>query len=164
MTDVDAELFERVRCRDGGAFRDVVARHHGRQVRLAALCTADSETAEALVRASWISSIVAIERSSVVSSLPVWLARGLLETIRTPAWLERSLRDASPAADPVPVPVPICAAIRRLPELERWVVMLRDVERWSAADVGECLGLSNDEVRGHLHHGRSALVASCASA
>jgi RNA polymerase sigma-70 factor (ECF subfamily) len=41
-----------------------------------------------------------------------------------------------------------------IPALEAEVLLLRDVERWNAAEVCETLGLSNHEQRALLHSGR----------
>jgi RNA polymerase sigma-70 factor (ECF subfamily) len=47
--------------------------------------------------------------------------------------------------------------VQRLPEQQRWVVMLRDVEDWSSSDVCSLLGLSEGNQRVLLHRGRSAV-------
>jgi RNA polymerase sigma-70 factor (ECF subfamily) len=47
--------------------------------------------------------------------------------------------------------------VRLLPEQQKWVVMLRDVEDWSSSDVCEALGLTEVNQRVLLHRGRSTL-------
>lgn len=47
--------------------------------------------------------------------------------------------------------------VRLLPEQQKWVVMLRDVEDWSSSDVCAALGLSEVNQRVLLHRGRSTL-------
>lgn len=47
--------------------------------------------------------------------------------------------------------------VRLLPEQQKWVVMLRDVEDWSSSDVCDALGLSEVNQRVLLHRGRSTL-------
>lgn len=49
--------------------------------------------------------------------------------------------------------------VRLLPEQQKWVVMLRDVEDWSSAHVCEALGLTEGNQRVLLHRGRSAVRA-----
>ena len=49
--------------------------------------------------------------------------------------------------------------VRLLPEQQKWVVMLRDVEDWSSGDVCAALGLTEGNQRVLLHRGRSALRA-----
>jgi RNA polymerase sigma-70 factor (ECF subfamily) len=53
----------------------------------------------------------------------------------------------------------ILQTVRRLPEQQRWVVMLRDVEDWSSADVCDHLGITEGNQRVLLHRGRSVLRA-----
>jgi RNA polymerase sigma-70 factor, ECF subfamily len=47
--------------------------------------------------------------------------------------------------------------VHLLPEQQKWVVMLRDVEDWSSSEVCEALGLTEVNQRVLLHRGRSAL-------
>src|SRR5262249_26187117 len=47
------------------------------------------------------------------------------------------------------------AAIDMLPEAQRTVVTLRDVDGWDAADVASLLGISEGNQRVLLHRGRS---------
>jgi RNA polymerase sigma-70 factor (ECF subfamily) len=49
--------------------------------------------------------------------------------------------------------------VQQLPEQQKWVVMLRDVEGWSAPEVCEALGLTEVNQRVLLHRGRSAVRA-----
>ena len=47
--------------------------------------------------------------------------------------------------------------VELLPENQRWVVMLRDVEGWSSRDVCDTLGISEANQRVLLHRARSVL-------
>ncbi|MCU1397711.1 MAG: polymerase, sigma-24 subunit, subfamily [Acidimicrobiales bacterium] len=49
--------------------------------------------------------------------------------------------------------------VRRLPEQQRLVVMLRDVADWSSGDVCDALGLTEGNQRVLLHRGRSIVRA-----
>jgi RNA polymerase sigma-70 factor (ECF subfamily) len=49
--------------------------------------------------------------------------------------------------------------VKLLPEQQKWVVMLRDVEDWSSSDVCDALGLTEGNQRVLLHRGRSSLRA-----
>jgi len=51
----------------------------------------------------------------------------------------------------------VLETVNRLPEQQRWVVMLRDVEDWSSRDVCDILGLTEANQRVLLHRGRSTV-------
>ena len=48
-------------------------------------------------------------------------------------------------------------AIEGLPEMQRRVVTLRDVEGWPAGEVAELLGISDENQRVLLHRARTKL-------
>ena len=54
----------------------------------------------------------------------------------------------------------VLETVNRLPEQQRWVVMLRDVEDWSSRDVCDILGLTEANQRVLLHRGRSTVRAT----
>ena len=47
--------------------------------------------------------------------------------------------------------------VGKLPDQQKWVVMLRDVEDWSSSEVCDALGLTEGNQRVLLHRGRSAV-------
>ena len=49
------------------------------------------------------------------------------------------------------------AALGRLPEQQREVVLLHDLEGWTHREIGERLDLPAGTVRSHLHHARRKL-------
>lgn len=51
----------------------------------------------------------------------------------------------------------VLETVKQLPEKQRWVVMLRDVEGWPSSDVRDLLNLSEGNQRILLHRGRSVL-------
>jgi RNA polymerase sigma-70 factor (ECF subfamily) len=53
----------------------------------------------------------------------------------------------------------IRAAIDRLPGLRRQVILLRDVEGWTGAEVCELLGITEANQRVLLHRARSSVRA-----
>jgi RNA polymerase sigma-70 factor (ECF subfamily) len=50
--------------------------------------------------------------------------------------------------------------VQQLPEQQRWVVTLRDVEDWPSAEVCDCLGITEGNQRVLLHRGRSTVRAA----
>ena len=49
------------------------------------------------------------------------------------------------------------AALAALPEAQREIVLLHDLEGWKHAEIGERLELPAGTVRSHLHHARRRL-------
>lgn len=54
----------------------------------------------------------------------------------------------------------VLQTVQQLPEQQRWVVVLRDVEDWSSTDVCDYLGISEGNQRVLLHRGRSVVRAA----
>jgi RNA polymerase sigma-70 factor, ECF subfamily len=54
----------------------------------------------------------------------------------------------------------VAQTVQQLPEQQRWVVMLRDVEDWSSTDVCDYLGITEGNQRVLLHRGRSSVRAA----
>ena len=49
------------------------------------------------------------------------------------------------------------AALRRLPEVQREIVLLHDLEGWRHREIAEHLGIPSGTVRSHLHFARQSL-------
>jgi len=49
------------------------------------------------------------------------------------------------------------AALRRLPEVQREIVLLHDLEGWRHREIAEHLGIPSGTVRSHLHFARKSL-------
>jgi RNA polymerase sigma-70 factor (ECF subfamily) len=49
------------------------------------------------------------------------------------------------------------AALRRLPEVQREIVLLHDLEGWRHREIAEHLGIPSGTVRSHLHFARRSL-------
>jgi len=194
----DEAMVARLRAGDGAAFRELVAVHQGRLMRLARTCVPGNAVAEEVVQETWIAVIKGIDRFELRSSLKTWITRILLNIARTGGARERRTvpfsaldggdRDA-PAVDPARFSGPpghgawsdpparwsdlpevvvesaetfeiVLHTVRQLPEQQKWVVMLRDVEDWSSADVCDQLGITEGNQRVLLHRGRSAVRAA----
>ncbi|MED5564158.1 MAG: sigma-70 region 4 domain-containing protein, partial [Gemmatimonadota bacterium] len=48
-------------------------------------------------------------------------------------------------------------ALQRLPEVQREIVLLHDLEGWKHREIAECLGIPSGTVRSHLHFARKSL-------
>lgn len=182
----DADLVLRLRSGDEEAFRYLVERYHASLLRLAQTMVPSRAVAEEVVQDTWLGLVRGIHRFEGRSSLRTWLFHVLVNRARSTGAHERRPTmgvTGGPAVDPSrfgpdggwsdpPVPWPeevddrLAAAqlaqrirpkIDELPEMQRQVVLLRDVEGLSAEEVCDLLGLTEGNQRVLLHRGRSRL-------
>ena len=185
--DDDAELVDRLRSGDEAAFSAIVERYHPSLLRLAETMVPSRAIAEEVVQETWLGVVRGIARFEGRSSLRTWLFRILVNRARSTGAREgrRAFTSADwlPAVDPSrfgpdgawadpPTPWPeqvddrltaealaerVRAGLAELPELQRQVVTLRDVERVDAQDVCRLLDISDGNQRVLLHRGRSRI-------
>ena len=179
----DVELVARLRAGDEDAFVTLVEQYHTTLLRVAATMVPSRAVAEEVVQETWLGVVRGIDRFEERSSLRTWLFHILVNRARTTGAHERRRGAAplEPAVDPSrfgrdghwvdpPAPWPdevddrivagelaarVRARIAELPELQRQVVTLRDVDGVPAADVCRLLGISDANQRVLLHRGRS---------
>lgn len=183
----DRLLLERLLRRDEQAFLDLVGRHQGAMLHFARAFVHDPAVAEEVVQETWLAFIGSLPRFQGRASLKTWIFSILANRARSRAQREgRSLafdledpagqslleagRETSAGrwhgADP---PSPerslqgrravqaLATALDTLPESQRAVVVLRDVEDLDAEEVCNILGLSETNQRVLLHRGRHRL-------
>ena len=183
--ETDAELLDRLRAGDEGAFVLLVGRYQQPLLRFACSLVPSRAVAEEAVQDTWIGVVRGIERFEGHSSLKTWLYRILANRARSAGATEyrhfpvepgRAVEAASfdgSGAWAAPVEpwgeradarldaaawAPFLkAALDGLPERQRQVVLLRDVEGLSSADVCDVLGVSAGNQRLLLHRGRNRL-------
>lgn len=182
----DADLVLRLRTGDEEAFRYLVERYHTSLLRLAQTMVPSRAVAEEVVQDTWLGLVRGIDRFEGRSSLRTWLFHVLVNRARSTGAHERRPTmgvTAGPSVDPSrfgpdggwadpPVPWPeevddrLVAAqlagrlrplIDELPDMQRQVVTLRDVEGLSAQEVCDVLGLTEGNQRVLLHRGRARL-------
>lgn len=180
----DAELVTRLRSGDEEAFRFVVDRYHTSLLRLAQTMVPTRAVAEEVVQDTWLGLVRGIKGFEGRSSLRTWLFHVLVNRARSTGAHERRPAagvTAGPTVDPSrfgpqgnwadpPVPWPdevddrlmaqelaerIRPRIDELPDMQRQVVTLRDVEGLSAVEVCGLLGISEGNQRVLLHRGRA---------
>ena len=182
----DADLVTRLRAGDEEAFRVVVAKYHTSLLRLAQTMVPTRAVAEEVVQDTWLGLVRGIEGFEGRSSLRTWLFHVLANRARSAGARERRVPAVSPDAPTVPAsrfgpkgewvdpPTPwpdeiddrlvaselagrIRPRIDELPEMQRQVVTLRDVEGLPATDVCALLGISDGNQRVLLHRARARL-------
>jgi RNA polymerase sigma-70 factor (ECF subfamily) len=183
--ETDAELLGRLRHGDEEAFVMLVGRYEGPMLRVARSLVPNHAVAEEVVQDAWLGVVRGIERFEGRSSIKTWLFRILINRARSAASHERSTMAIEPEqavdqayfnaaggwADPVQhwtvesdnrldatawAPV-LKSALDDLPARQRQVVLLRDVEGLSSAEVCAILGITNANLRILLHRGRNGL-------
>lgn len=179
----EGDLVVRLREGDEAAFASLVAMYQARLLRLAGTIVGSRSVAEEVVQDTWLAVVRGVERFEGRSSLKTWLFHILLNRARTTAGREhrstplpkgdlddRFDANGAWATPPVPwsdqvddrlVATRLVDRVREilptLPEAQRQVVVLRDVEGLSGAEVSELLGLSDGNQRVLLHRARSRI-------
>jgi RNA polymerase sigma-70 factor (ECF subfamily) len=186
--DGDAELLSRLQAGDEEAFVTLVRRYNTPLLRLARTYVPSEAVAEEAVQETWMGVVRGVDRFEGRSSFKTWLFTILVNRSRTAGVREHRdlpLGDAEPAVDPArfdgggawaqPLEVwadtddrlvaatwakPLSEALAGLPDRQRQVVLLRDVEGLPSPDVCGVLGISEGNQRVLLHRGRSRLRAA----
>lgn len=187
--DADEELLRRVGTGDERAFAGLVDRYHGRIVRLAQTIVTRHELAEEVAQETWIAVMRGASGFEGRSSARSWLFAICVNRARSASGREfRTLAvDAtSPSVDPsrftssgqwltppedwsadvddrlmaAKLAAEAHIAIADLPELQRQVVTLRDVEGLSSTEICAVLSISSANERVLLHRGRSRIRAA----
>jgi RNA polymerase sigma-70 factor (ECF subfamily) len=186
--DQDAELVDRLRAGDESAFAALVSRYQPRLLRLAEATVGNRAVAEEVTQDTWLAVMRGIEHFEGRATFKTWLYRVLLNRARSAAGKERRAgvpyppldecfgRDGHWAAPPLPwadrVDEAVVAAqlaerlpdlLDRLPEHQRQVVLLHDVERLDPGEISAMLEISGGNQRVLLHRGRSRLRALLAA-
>ena len=180
--DSDVELVERLRAGDESAFVVLVGRYQQRMVRLAEATVGSRAVAEEVTQDTWLAVMRGVERFEGRSTLKTWLFKILLNRARSTAG--RELRAGRPdeyveerfdksgawATPPEPwsdrandriVAEHLAARVQQLlpqlPDSQRQVVVLCDLEGLAPQDVASLVGITVGNQRVLLHRGRARL-------
>jgi RNA polymerase sigma-70 factor, ECF subfamily len=181
----EEELVAKLRDGDEAAFTKLVATHHTALVRLARTFVRDEAAAEEVTQETWLAVLDGIAAFEGRSALKSWIFQILVNRARTRGKKQgREISfdvedEAHPDADrfwglgfwSAGGPRPwsesdidtkrILAIVRRevelLPEAQRAVVLMRDVEGLDAKEVCNVLGIQETHQRVLLHRGRAML-------
>jgi RNA polymerase sigma-70 factor (ECF subfamily) len=171
---LDEELVARVRAGDPALFEVLMRRHNGRLYRAVRSVLADEAEVEDVMQQAYVQAYAGLESFAGRASFSTWLARiGVNEALgrlrkrhrlvpldevpdRAEAWMEAppTPEDAAAAREAARL---VERAIDRLATIHRTVLMLRDVEQLSTAEVAAVLEVSEDAVKVRLHRARQAL-------
>ena len=185
-SDPDAELLLRVRAGEAEAFVELVSRHQASLLGLARAYVASASVAEEVAQDTWLAVLRGLDGFQGRSTFRTWLLRILVNRARSTGVREHrtvAVGDAGPAVDASrfeasgawmsppqdwvddsderlsaqALAAPIRAALGGLPERQRAVVLLRDVDGLSRQEVCDVLEISDANQRVLLHRGRSHL-------
>jgi RNA polymerase sigma-70 factor (ECF subfamily) len=181
--DDEAALVERLRAGDESAFVTLVGLYQPRMLRLAEATVGSRAVAEEVTQDTWLAVVRGVERFEGRSSLKTWLFHILLNRARSAAGREQRAGrpddgivedrfDTSGAWATPPEPWAervderlvaehlagrVQQLLPELPDNQRQVVVLRDLEGLSSGDVAGLVGVSDGNQRVLLHRGRARL-------
>jgi RNA polymerase sigma-70 factor, ECF subfamily len=182
----EGDLLPRLRAGDERAFVSLVERYHEPMLRLAVSFVPSRAVAEEVVQDTWLAVLRGLDGFEGRSSLRTWVFRILVNRARTTGTREHRsvpVADPEPAVDPRrfdasggwadppehwieaaegrmetgKMAARIRAWLDELPARQRQVVILRDIEEMSSAEVCAVLAISDANQRVLLHRGRSRL-------
>jgi RNA polymerase sigma-70 factor (ECF subfamily) len=182
-------LVERLRAGDEVAFVELVERFHPAMVRLAMTRVRSRAVAEEVAQDAWLGVLRGIDTFEGRSSLRSWLFRivinraissGLRERTHLPVedrelehrdgrfsqdgwWVTPPIHWADEVLDRITAPAlveRVHEVIAELPEGQRQVVTLRDIEGLTSAEVCAILDITEGNQRVLLHRARSRIRAA----
>lgn len=173
--DDDAALAERVRGGDAAAFDTLVTRYMRRAFTVAYRLMGQREDAEDLVQEAFMAVLQRIGTFEAGRPFAPWFFR-ILVNRGLNARKSRSLRsvDAIPETAAARGPSPereaertelrerLKSAMATLPERQRVIVELFDLEGFAGPEIAEILEISDGTVRWHLHEARKTLKKALA--
>jgi RNA polymerase sigma-70 factor (ECF subfamily) len=152
---------------DTDAFSELVRLHQRRAYAVARAIVLTHEDAEDAVQEGFLHAYRALARFLPDQPFGAWLYRiitnAALDLVR-----RRKVRDADQLPEGVALPFRdpgeadelrhrLVAALERLGERQRAVIVLHDVEGFTHGEIGGMLGIPEGTARSDLHHARAAL-------
>lgn len=166
----DGELVRRAREGDGLAFGMLVERYQRAAYVVALSVTQRHEDAEDAAQESFLVALQRLEECRSPDRFAGWLmtivrnrARNLVrrevlrETDQLPAGTSSRGPTPETAAERSELRETLREALELIPEVQRQIVLLHDLEGWKHREIAERLGLPSGTVRSHLHFARKAL-------
>jgi len=167
MEDSDAALVARVRAGDARAADRLLERYFRACRAVALAVTGNEEDADDACQEAFIAAIERIDSCRTPARFGGWLlqivrnrARNLVRhhAVRAaePLELHETAGGGSAAVELERGELRrrLLAALAELPEVQREVVLLHDLEGWTHQEIADRLELPAGTVRSHLHHAR----------
>ena len=152
---------------DTSAFAQLVRRHQQRAYAVARAVLLSHEDAEDAVQEGFLHAHRALSRFRPDQPFGAWLHR-IISNAALDLARRRKVRDtdelvdthASPFRDPAEADElhdRLRRALSQLPDRQRSVLVLHDVEGYKHAEIGAMLGIPEGTARSDLHHARTAM-------
>jgi RNA polymerase sigma-70 factor (ECF subfamily) len=149
------------------AFAELVRTHQRRAYAVARAIVLDHHDAEDAVQDGFLHAYRALARFRPGEPFGAWLHR-IVANAALDLQRRRKVRNAGVLPETIALPFrdpaesdelrrQLSAALERLSERQRAVIVLHDVEGFRHAEIGEMLGIPEGTARSDLHHARAAL-------
>ena len=166
----DAALVRRARTGDGTAFGTLVDRYMRAAYSVALSVTGRHEDAEDAAQEAFMVALQRLDECRSPDRFAGWLmtivrnrSRNLVrrEVLRGTDAVPPGASAKGPtperAAEQIELEERLSRALGGLPEVQREIVLLHDLEGWKHREIAERLGIPSGTVRSHLHFARKAL-------
>ena len=169
----EVDLVTRLRARDETAFREIVDRYTSRIYRVSYGILGNRDAADEIAQKVFTKVYFSIQDFGGRGPLYAWLHRiainecyGLLRSLidaPTPPPAFGLSPDARTTPDPMAVRWSLAnKLLARIPEDDRWLLISKDVEGLSLAELSEITGLNEAAIKVRLFTVRQGLVAAMA--
>jgi RNA polymerase sigma-70 factor, ECF subfamily len=149
------------------AFAELVRAHQRRAYAVARAILLDHHDAEDAVQDGFLHAYRALARFRPGEPFGAWLHR-IVANAALDLQRRRKVRSAGTLPETIALPFRdpaesdelrrrLAAALERLTERQRSVIVLHDVEGFRHAEIGEMLGIPEGTARSDLHHARATL-------
>jgi RNA polymerase sigma-70 factor (ECF subfamily) len=167
ISDEERELVSLAKSGDERGFAGLVRLHQRRAYIVARSIVLTHEDAEDAVQEGFLRAYQALDRFDPAQTFAAWLNRIVANAAldlarRRKVRNTEELSDSMPAAfrDPAEggeLRERLEAALSKLPERARAVIVLHDIEGFTHAEIGEMLDIPGGTARSDLHHARQKL-------
>jgi len=167
LQDAERALVRDAQNGSEAAFAMLVRSHMRRAYAVARAICATHEDAEDAVQDGFLHAYRALERFRPEQAFAAWLNR-IVANAALDIGRRRKVRDADVLPETLSVPVfdpserselrnRLGQALGVLPDRQRSVLVLHDVEGYTHGEIGSMLGIPEGTARSDLHHARASL-------
>lgn len=163
-SELERERVRRFRAGDDEAFREIVTAHREAIYAVARRMLRSHEEADEAAQQAFVRAWKARERFRGDAAIRTWLTRIVLNVAKSMLAARRpveALEDVAEPRDPAPAAGAgleldqlrgrVRAAVERLPERQRAVVLLKVFSELTHREVADVLEISEGAVKAHLH-------------